>query len=649
VTAQERTRWTLYHRLLLLGMLPALVMFLLMLLFFTQARLDDTRESLFQGTQLIADNLAPAVEFPVIAGNHQELNALLQQTLERSRVKRIEVRDRDGDVVGKAGSISDSIPENLHHFESQILREAVNLRDQGAFSGLGTFGEDFDQNERRIGTVRVTVSEAILAAEPQDILWTSAGIGLILFAGTLIFSGRVAYRFSVPIERLARNVSNLPDGDLEVHSGETLVARELQTLEDAVQSMANRLKSAESEREISFQQLAEARDKAEQASNAKSDFLAMMSHELRTPLHGIIGMLQLLEQESLSVQQQDYLITARQSTEDLLVIINDILDFSRIERGRLELDQVPFDLRSVIENCFASYRHDAEAHHLDYQIRWRGEWHEGLETHGDPGRLRQILAHLIGNAIKFTPEGYVFVTAHWSASEDSEGLLTCEIEDSGAGIPAERLSDMFNTFEQLDGTASRRFGGTGLGLPLVQRLVELMGGHIAVDTDPGCGSRFRFIIPMALHQPETELDDVPARDLGERQLPGESSDYEALVVEDNVVNQRVAARLLETLGFHVRCASNGAAAVDDVQSSNRGYDVVLMDCQMPVMDGWEATRRIRNWERQHNRSQMPIIAMTADVLPDTEKSCFASGMDAYLPKPVRRDSLRDALKRLISL
>jgi len=129
------------------------------------------------------------------------LNALLQQTLERSRVKRIEVRDRDGDVVGKAGSISDSIPENLHHFESQILREAVNLRDQGAFSGLGTFGEDFDQNERRIGTVRVTVSEAILAAEPQDILWTSAGIGLILFAGTLIFSGRVAYRFSVPIER----------------------------------------------------------------------------------------------------------------------------------------------------------------------------------------------------------------------------------------------------------------------------------------------------------------------------------------------------------------------------------------------------------------------------------------------------------------
>ena len=643
---QEWTRWTLYHRLLMLGMLPALVMFLLMLLFFTQARLDDARESLFQGTRLIAENLAPAVEFPVIAGNHKELNTLLQQTLERSRVKRIEVRDRDGDVVGKAGNLGDSNPDNLHHFKSQILREAVNLRDQGAFSGLGTFGEGFDQNERRIGTVRVTVSEAVLAAEQRDILWTSAGIGLILFAATLIFSGHVAYRFSVPIERLARNVSNLPDGDLEVHAGDTLVARELQILEDAVQSMAKRLKSAESDREISFQQLAEARDKAEQASNAKSDFLAMMSHELRTPLHAIIGMLQLLEQESLTSQQQDYLVTARQSTEDLLVIINDILDFSRIERGRLELDLIPFDLRSVIENCFASYRHDAEANHLDYQIRWRGDWHEGLEAYGDPGRLRQVLAHLISNAIKFTPEGHVFVTAHWSSNGDDEGLLTCEIEDSGAGIPSDRLSDMFNTFEQLDGTSSRRFGGTGLGLPLVQRLVELMGGHIAVDTDPGCGSRFRFMIPMAPHHlPDTESDDSAVTDPGKRQSPG----HEALVVEDNAVNQRVAARLLETLGFHVRCASNGAAAVDDVQSSNRGYDVVLMDCQMPVMDGWEATRRIRNWERQHNRPHMPVIAMTADVLPDTEQSCFASGMDAYLPKPVRRDSLRDALKRLINL
>ena len=646
MTAQERTRWTLYHRLLMLGMLPAMAMFLLMLLFFTQARLEDAREGLFNETQRLADNLAPAVEFPVIAGNHKELNALLEHTLERSRVKRIEVQDRDGDVVGEAGSVSGSNQQDLHQFESQILREAVNLQDQGTFSGLGTFGEDFDRNERRIGTVRVTVSEAILAAEQQDILWTSAGIGLILFVATLIFSGRVAHRFSVPIERLARNVSRLPEGEPEVRHGDAAVARELQILEDAIQSMAQRLKSAESEREISFQQLAEARDKAEQASNTKSDFLAMMSHELRTPLHGIIGMLQLLEQERLTSQQQDYLTTARQSTEDLLVIINDILDFSRIERGRLELDQVPFDLRSVIENCFASYRHDAEAHHLDYQLRWRGDWHEGLEAYGDPGRLRQVLAHLIGNAIKFTPDGYVFVTAHWSSNGDAEGLLTCEIEDSGAGIPSDRLGDMFNTFEQLDGSASRRFGGTGLGLPLVQRLVELMGGHIAVDSDPGCGSRFRFIIPMALHFPETAPDEVPSR---ERPVSAGSSDYEALVVEDNAVNQRVAARLLETLGFHVRCASNGAAAVDDVQSTNLGYDVVLMDCQMPVMDGWEATRRIRNWERQHNRSHMPIIAMTADVLPDTEKSCLASGMDAYLPKPVRRDSLRDALKRLISL
>lgn len=645
MTARQRTRWTLYHRLLLLGMLPAMAMFLLMLLFFTQARLDDARESLFQGTQLVADNLAPAVEFPVITGNRRELDALLEQTLERSRVQRIEIRDSRDNIVGEAGSTSGNDAADLHHFESTILRDSVDL-NSGAYGGLGTFGEDFDESARRIGEVRVTVSEAVLRTEQSEILWTSAGIGMILFAATLIFIGRLAYRLSVPIERLARNVRSLPEGEPETGTGDTLVARELEELEEAIQSMASRLKLAESEREINFQQLAEARDKAEQASHAKSDFLAMMSHELRTPLHGIIGMLQLLEQESLTSQQQDYLTTARQSTEDLLVIINDILDFSRIERGRLELEQVPFDLRGVIENCFASYRHDAEAHHLDYQLRWRGDWREGMEVYGDPGRLRQVLAHLIGNAIKFTPDGYVFVTAHWSLNEQGEGMLTCEIEDSGAGIPADRLADMFNTFEQLDASASRRFGGTGLGLPLVQRLVELMGGHIAVDSDPGCGSRFRFVIPMALHWNEAIDEESPEQALPS---PSSGSDYEALVVEDNAVNQRVAARLLETLGFHVRCASNGAAAVDDFQSSNVDYDVVLMDCQMPVMDGWEATRRIRNWERQNAQSPVPIIAMTADVLPDTEKSCFASGMDAYLPKPVRRDSLRDALKRLISL
>ncbi len=546
-------RWTLYHRLLMLGMLPAIAVFALMLLFFTQARLDDARQSLFSSTQLIADNLAPAVEFPVISGNRAELRGIITQTLERSAAYRIEVLGRDGDVLASV-SESQTPPEALvHHFTSPVRQTAIELEDDPQHPRVNPLARGSRAgNNRPLGEIRVSVSEAQLAGEQEEILWTSAGIGLILFAGTFLFSGRLAHRLSKPIERLVSNVQRLPDEDPDLSGRDARVARELQALHQAVEAMTQRLRSAEAERELSFQELAQARDKAEQANRTKSDFLAMMSHELRTPLHGVIGMLQLLEEEDLDARQQDYLITARRSTEDLLIIINDILDFSRIERGRLELEDAPFDPRSVIENCFASFRHDAEVNHLTYRLHFAGDWDSTPEMIGDPGRLRQILAHLIGNAIKFTPEGDVTVTATWRLDSRTEGTLICEVRDSGSGIPTERLGDMFSSFEQLDSSAARRKGGTGLGLPLVQRLVELMGGHIAVDSEPGCGSCFRFVIPMTVADREAEASEPedapsPAEDAG-------GNGREALVVEDNPVNQRVAARQLENLGFHVRCA-----------------------------------------------------------------------------------------------
>lgn len=639
-------RWTLYHRLLMLGMLPAIAMFALMLLFFTQARLDDARQSLFSSTQLIADNLAPAVEFPVMSGNEAELRGIITQTLERSAAYRIEVLGRDSDVLA---SVSEGLQPDarVHHFTSPVRQNAIDLEDNLARTSVNPLADGAGEDGgRSLGKIRVSVSEAQLADEQQAILWTSAGIGLILFAGTFLFSGRLAYRLSKPIERLVDSVQQLPDEDPDLSGRDTRIARELQSLHQAVEAMTQRLRSAEAERELSFQELAQARDKAEQASRTKSDFLAMMSHELRTPLHGMIGMLQLLEEEELDTRQQDYLVTARQSTEDLLVIINDILDFSRIERGRLALEDAPFDLRSVIENCFASFRHDAEANHLTYRLDFTGDWNSTPEVLGDPGRLRQVLAHIIGNAIAFTPEGEVIVIARWRLDSHTDGTLICEVQDSGSGIPTDRLGDMFSSFEQLDSSTARAKGGTGLGLPLVQRLIELMGGHIAVESEPGCGSRFRFVIPMT----------VPERvaDVSEPEKPSSvevhhGSAREALVVEDNPVNQRVAARQLENLGFHVRCASNGSAAVDDVCESGHRYDVILMDCQMPGMDGWEASRRIRACERQRDLPRSPIVAMTADVLEDTERSCLDAGMDAYLPKPVRRNALREMLRSLIPL
>ena len=648
MTSHRRNHWTIYRRLLLLGTLPALAMFLLLLLFFTQARLEDARESLFDTSQLIADNLAPAVEYPVITGDRLTLEALLDQTMARSNIAGISVTDRTGELVGQVGEHPDTA-EGVHRFSSDIVQHPVPLLDEadGSQLQLARAPAPDEAPATRIGQVEISVSEQVLADEQRDILWTSAGIGLILFVGTLIFIGRLAHRLSVPIENLAASIQALPDGDFRIERQRTGVARELESLQDATIRMAERLRLAEAEREISFQQLGEARDKAEQASNAKSEFLAMMSHEIRTPLNGILGMLQLLDQEPMAETQKDYLHTARQSTEDLLLIINDILDFSRIERGRLELASESFDLKGLIENCFASFRHEAQGKCLSYKLDLQGDWHVKPEVVGDPARLRQVIASLINNALKFTAEGQVVVKAHWSSQPDSEGFLTCRVEDSGPGIPTNRLGDMFNSFEQLDSSSSRAFGGTGLGLPLVQRLVELMGGHVAVDTDPGAGSVFRFVVPMALR----DLSDDGMLDAASTTAEGLSSKYgyDALVVEDNAVNQRVAVKLLEKLGFRVDCAGDGAQAVDAVKNDPERYNVVLMDCQMPVMDGWEATRQIRAWEKRAQMPSTPIVAMTADVLDGTERSCVKAGMNGYLPKPVRYDSLREALQRVINL
>ncbi len=647
MTKPRRNHWTIYRRLLLLGTLPALAMFLLLLLFFTQARLDDARESLFDTSQLIADNLAPAVEFPVITGDRVTLEALLEQTMARSNVVGISVTDRAGELVGKVGEKHEDA-DNVHLFVSDIVQQPLALVEDDVSSlDWGATAALDDSIKTHIGQVQVSVSEQALAEEQRDILWTSAGIGLILFVGTLIFIGRLAYRLSVPIENLAASIQALPDGDFRIERQRTGVARELESLQDATIRMADRLRLAEAERAISFQQIAEAKEKAEQASSAKSEFLAMMSHEIRTPLNGILGMLQLLDEETVSSTQRDYLHTARQSTEDLLVIVTDILDFSRIERGRLQLANESFNLRELIENCFASFRHEAEASGLIYELNFQGNWSEGPDAAGDPARLRQVIANLINNAIRFTAEGKVKVVALWTRQSEAEGVLTFSVEDTGSGIPTNRLSDMFKSFEQMDRSSSRAFGGTGLGLPLVQRLVELMGGHVAVDTDPGIGSVFRFVVPLALN--EQVADEGSVSQLPDKETGSPAHGYDALVVEDNAVNQRVAAKLLEKLGFRVQCAADGEEAVQAIQDEPRRYNVVLMDCQMPVMDGWEATRQIRAWERRTQRPSTPIVAMTADVLDGTEHSCLKAGMTAYLPKPVRYDDLREALQRVISL
>lgn len=617
---------TLFRQILIAGISPALLVFLSLFTYSLVTRLSDASLNQREITTKIAENIAASSELAIISGNEAQLKYIMRSALTK-------------DIISI--TVFNSLTESTIYLKNKktkyksfetikipIYQSSIDISD--SFTG-----EEVSNNKsnKEIGLVTIEKSKKELSKLQSRIILVSISIAALSFFFCISLAWIISRRLSKPLAEISIFTKNIAAGNL----GSRLKVEgegELGELQSHINEMAKSLDTQQKELGHRFAELQSAKKEADEANKAKSLFLATMTHELRTPMNGALGMLQLLSTTDINSEQSNYIDIAINSSEHLLNIVNDILDFSKIEKGDLKLEKRLCSPAALFDVILTPLEYEANKNGIDFNYSIAPEL-ESVKVYVDDVRVRQIILNLVSNAVKFTHSGSVTITLS-SEKRDQEHLcLTLCVTDTGIGIAASDQAIIFDSFRQADGSNQRRYGGSGLGLAIVKRLCELMDADLTMNSKLGEGTQFTIHLECQYESQQIEDPIVTPQNI----LLGKS----VLIVEDNPVNQMLVANIVKRWNMTAITANNGKECLIELQ--RQPIDIVLMDLQMPVMDGYEASRQIRLLT---SFKSLPIIALTANNVQEDKERCFSIGMNDFLSKPVSISLLKEKVSYWLS-